>query len=366
MSVKSQALRALVLERLAVAADEIFALFEQTIAQFEEEVLRSKLMQQPRVLLYKEDVQMTDVGLDIRSPQVTKKIKQEMHPPINLQGPISAEENRQNLTEKQSDPEEPGCSSDLILNNNRQLYSCSNLDNSDHWDETTTQSNGGEHSASLLKDSAENNVNCDNSFSSNTVMSKDAENREIFFKCSHCYRYFKTTKALEKHLQLHVKKNLYNCQICNKSYTDRSNYNKHLRIHNEHKLFSCSICKRGFAQRLHFDEHMRIHTGEKPLSCSDCGRRFRHKNALIRHVFSQHSVEKPYPCPICPKGFVEKKYFVAHMRKHTGEKPFMCPVCNKTFDSQSYVNKHVLTHKVNGGITSEGLETSFHGYLNVK
>ena len=37
-----QLLRALVTERLAVAADEIFGLVEQTIAEFREEAVRSK------------------------------------------------------------------------------------------------------------------------------------------------------------------------------------------------------------------------------------------------------------------------------------------------------------------------------------
>ncbi|XP_055019972.1 uncharacterized protein LOC110159076 isoform X2 [Boleophthalmus pectinirostris] len=39
---KSQTLRALVNERLTAAAEEIFALFERTIAEYEEEVCRSK------------------------------------------------------------------------------------------------------------------------------------------------------------------------------------------------------------------------------------------------------------------------------------------------------------------------------------
>ncbi|XP_055078082.1 uncharacterized protein LOC129456276 [Periophthalmus magnuspinnatus] len=123
MSLKVHALRGLVMERLTAAADEIFALFERTFAQYEEEVL-GKLLQQPRVVLYKEDIQTVTVGEDIRSDQIIKEEEQinneqEVDPPIKVQYPISADENRQDPSGEQCDGEEPGCSAD------GQTYSCS-------------------------------------------------------------------------------------------------------------------------------------------------------------------------------------------------------------------------------------------------
>ncbi|KAK7918780.1 hypothetical protein WMY93_010064 [Mugilogobius chulae] len=66
---KRDGLRALVQERLTAAAEEIFALFEGTIAEFEEELRRSKEENQkkqelleavlnPSVVLFRESVQI--------------------------------------------------------------------------------------------------------------------------------------------------------------------------------------------------------------------------------------------------------------------------------------------------------------------
>ncbi|XP_072319459.1 uncharacterized protein [Eucyclogobius newberryi] len=307
MSVKSQALRALVLERLAVAADEIFALFEQTIAQFEEEVLRSKLMQQPRVLLYKEDIQTVTVGVDVHCDQVIKEepIKmrpQEVNPPIELQYPSMAlkseerdptAEQRRDPTGEQCDGEEPGCSSDLILDNNRPSYSFSDTDDSIDWGrlaQKTTRHNN----AYRMEDSAE------------------------FRDNSHGSESFLSAEALEKHLEIHAEQRWISCPICNKVLSSKSTFKQHLITHSKHKPFTCSVCKHRFSQKRHFDEHMRIHTGEKPLSCAKCDMKFRQQYSLMRHVLSKHSTDKPFRCSICQKGFVEKWHYEVHMRKHAG------------------------------------------------
>ncbi|KAJ0066251.1 hypothetical protein NL108_004147 [Boleophthalmus pectinirostris] len=93
---KSQTLRALVNERLTAAAEEIFALFERTIAEYEEEVCRSKEENQrkqeqldsilsPRVVLLRTGVQIPSKspgpGLNQDSPQ-TPRIKEEPDPRI--------------------------------------------------------------------------------------------------------------------------------------------------------------------------------------------------------------------------------------------------------------------------------------------
>lgn len=50
---KVQMLRSLVNQRLAAAADEIFGLFERTIAEYEEELGRCKEENQPQLRLHR-------------------------------------------------------------------------------------------------------------------------------------------------------------------------------------------------------------------------------------------------------------------------------------------------------------------------
>ncbi|XP_055019964.1 uncharacterized protein LOC129411849 isoform X2 [Boleophthalmus pectinirostris] len=92
---KSQTLRALVNERLTAAAEEIFGLFERTIAEYEEEVCRSKEENQrkqelldsvlsPRVVLLRAGVQIPSKspgpGLNQDPPQ-TPRVKEEPEEP---------------------------------------------------------------------------------------------------------------------------------------------------------------------------------------------------------------------------------------------------------------------------------------------
>ncbi|XP_072319455.1 uncharacterized protein [Eucyclogobius newberryi] len=373
MSVQSQVqvpLRDLVLERLAVAADEIFALFERTFAQYEEEVLGSKLMQQTQLLLFK-DIQSVTVGVDIGSDQVFEtepiKIKQEVNPPINLQCPSvtvkceepeAAEEKQQDRPGEQCDEEEPGCSSQMILDNCEQPYSCSSTEEWECVATTTTknkeQEQNTESHTSHMKDLANNNVNCDSSFSSNIVMSNEDEQRDVVHRCSQCYMTFTNLKALAVHLEIHP--GPFTCPICCTHHHVLRTYKQHLRTHPVQKTFSCSVCKHSFSRKRHMDEHMRIHTGEIPFSCSVCGRKFRQRNSVERHILTMHSEYKPYRCLVCQRGFVQKLHFAAHMRGHTGERPFRCSACGQRFEKNVFLNRHVCSHKAQGDFLSELVE----------
>ncbi|KAK7930650.1 hypothetical protein WMY93_007045 [Mugilogobius chulae] len=293
MSLNNEALRGLVLQRLAVAADEIFALFERTFAQYEQEFQRSKLMQQPREVLYNEDIQTVTVGVDISSDEPIKANHQ-VTPPVELQYPsVTLKSERQDpVQEIRQDGEEPGCSTDLILDNNRQPYSYSDTDDSSDWrllDEKTTTTHSN-NNATSVEYSAE--------------YQDDSQRSKSF------------TENTEKQLQIPTWHKIIPCSICNKTFTSNSMLKQHLISHSKHKPFKCPVCKHRFSQKRHFDEHMRIHTGEKPLSCSECDMRFRQQYSLMRHVLSKHSADKPYRCSFCQKGFVEKWHYEVHVRKH--------------------------------------------------
>ncbi|KAJ0033645.1 hypothetical protein NQD34_000752 [Periophthalmus magnuspinnatus] len=157
MSLKSQILRDLVVERLVVAADEIFALFERTFAEYEED-LRIKLHQETRGELQTQQRLPSELGVE--AMLVPSEVKYEdRETPLELPFNFKSEENinkscfyQEEPTEEHSQDttgqlygaEEPGCSmvSDM---NELEPYSCSDTDNSEDWQPASkrkTKSNG--------------------------------------------------------------------------------------------------------------------------------------------------------------------------------------------------------------------------------
>ncbi|XP_071059978.1 zinc finger and SCAN domain-containing protein 12-like [Pseudochaenichthys georgianus] len=98
----------------------------------------------------------------------------------------------------------------------------------------------------------------------------------------------------------------------------------------ENKPFSCSVCKKAFSLNGNLKEHTRIHTGEKAHSCSVCKKAFSHSGHLKAHM-RVHTGEKPFSCSVCKKAFSLNGNLKEHMRIHTGEKAHSCSVCKKSF-----------------------------------
>ncbi|XP_061890206.1 zinc finger protein 391-like isoform X1 [Entelurus aequoreus] len=133
------------------------------------------------------------------------------------------------------------------------------------------------------------------------------------------------------------------CSHCDKTFRYPCYLKVHMRIHTGDKHFRCSVCGNGFAQKNALKDHMRTHTGEKPCSCSICGKGFVHSNYLKVHMRT-HTGDKSFICSICGKGFVESTNLKVHMRTHTGEKPFKCSICSKGFVQSQYLKVHMRTH----------------------
>ncbi|XP_061609591.1 zinc finger protein 3 homolog [Phyllopteryx taeniolatus] len=105
------------------------------------------------------------------------------------------------------------------------------------------------------------------------------------------------------------------------------------------KHWKCSQCDKTFGVRINLKRHMVIHTGEKPFACSVCGKRFTQKAHLTSH-FRIHTGEKPFACSFCGKRFARSECLITHTRTHTGEKPFRCNVCDQRFSYKYKIKKH--------------------------
>nr|XP_061786034.1 zinc finger and BTB domain-containing protein 17-like [Nerophis lumbriciformis] len=99
-----------------------------------------------------------------------------------------------------------------------------------------------------------------------------------------------------------------------------------------------------------------------PSKCKDTASRFPdntrklfsdtdREGDLRTHTDNKHSDcsnkktdKKHWTCTVCDKSFSNKGHLNRHMMTHTGEKPFCCPVCNKKFSQRSPMVSHMKTH----------------------
>ncbi|XP_039664052.1 zinc finger protein 79-like [Perca fluviatilis] len=83
--------------------------------------------------------------------------------------------------------------------------------------------------------------------------------------------------------------------------------------------------------------------GGKTYCCSVCGKGFAHPCTLRQHL-TVHTGEKSFSCSVCDRKFALKQHLTRHLASHTGEKLFSCSVCDKRFAQKHYLNRHLASH----------------------
>ncbi|XP_078020087.1 uncharacterized protein LOC117246325 [Epinephelus lanceolatus] len=322
---KVQMLRSLVKQRLTAAAEDIFGLFERTIAEYEEEICRSKEENErqrklldavfnPQLRLHRADIQQLLMVKEEVPPE-----QQEWSSSVDQEDPerphikeeqeelwISQEgEQLQGLEEdditkftptpvpvKSEDDEEKPQSSQLHQRHTEQMET-----------EAEGEDCGGAEPA--------RNSDPDTHLKPKTDDSDD------------------WTETREPQSGLN---SLENDEVPVSDFTVRE------------KRFGCSECGKRFGHSGHLKVHMRSHTGEKPFSCSECGKRFGYSGDLKKHMTS-HSGEKLFSCSECGKRFGYSGDLKKHMRCHTGEKPFSCSICGRSFTQNGNLRTHMKIHE---------------------
>ncbi|XP_036414884.1 zinc finger protein 250-like [Colossoma macropomum] len=187
----------------------------------------------------------------------------------------------------------------------------------------------------------------------------------VLFPCEVCSKSFKNNVLLKKHMLTHQKETAHRCEFCGKCYGHSHALQNHIRTHAGEKPYHCKFCNKTFGRKGHMQDHEKIHTGEKPYSCARCGKRFIWLNQVKLHIQNYHpeetgiiikkstkhgilkiahQSENKYPCEVCGKNYSSQHVLRNHLRVHTGERPFKCKFCAKTFTQRSHMLEHERIH----------------------
>uniref|UniRef100_A0A4W6CET8 C2H2-type domain-containing protein n=1 Tax=Lates calcarifer TaxID=8187 RepID=A0A4W6CET8_LATCA len=289
---KVQTLRAFINQRLTAAAEEIFVLFERTIAEYEEELYCLKANHRQRELL--EAVFRPEIRLHRTDVQQLLVTKEEAYP---------EQQEWSSSLDQEDPPETPYDDGDKAQSS--QLHHRQTEEERD----VEVEAGGSDPDKTL------NPGTCLQPGHDKTSQDSESEtdDREKPFGCSVCgKRYHQEKRHFKRSGDVGcTEEKPFSCSLCGKRFEKSYNLIAHVRVHTGEKPFTCSVCKTCFKTRHALMNHMRIHTGEKPFRCSVCGKRFVQSGSLKQHT-SVHTEEKPYSCNACDKRFS----LLTYLRRH--------------------------------------------------
>uniref|UniRef100_A0A671U8P7 C2H2-type domain-containing protein n=1 Tax=Sparus aurata TaxID=8175 RepID=A0A671U8P7_SPAAU len=397
---KVQILRSLVKQRLTAAAEEICALFERTIAEYEEELCRSTEQNQrhrnlldsaltPQLRLHRADVQQ----LLFNQKKVSHE-QQEWRSSLDQQNPepphikdeqeeLWTKQEEADITEftftlvpvkNEDDDEEKPQSSQLHQRQTEQMETEADRQNCggpepagnsvpDRHSQSETEDRTGDSPEPEAEDSPEPRAEDSPGPEAEDSPGPEAEdspepqaedspepqaevNDDVWSETKEAQSSLNSQKNIAVPVSgvgCGTDKEQFTSSDCGERSSKNSKLRKCKRIHTGEKPFSCGECGKRFIRKQNLIRHTKIHTGEKPFSCGDCGKRFIRKQDLIRHT-KIHTGEKPFSCGKCGKRFIQQQHLITHTRIHTGEKPFICGECGKRFIRKQHLITHTRIH----------------------
>ncbi|KAK2896098.1 hypothetical protein Q8A73_015586 [Channa argus] len=364
-------LKEFVTERLTAAAEEIFGVFEKTIGEYQEELVRQRKLldiiwkpeiQLPRIELPQLYVckkveglndqqpcdQKENCGLDQEHPQPSQMKEEKEELCSNQEGEeiVLKQETEISMlvpTDEESDHSEAEPKRDhQLLSDSSSVAESQDQEGSQHVDLPSTIN----AEPKVKRRRCNNKSHTKNADNSHTELPQQAESQN---QKGRKRVKSKSTKNKEPKPKKRDQENRsqseesFKCETCGKSFQYKCRYTAHLRSHTGEKPFVCNTCGKRFHYTSHLNSHLKIHTGEKPYPCKTCGKRFVHASALKKHMRS-HTGEKPYACETCGKRFSQLSSLRNHMVTHSDDKPYPCNTCGKRFNLRSVLKIHMRIH----------------------
>ncbi|XP_056236304.1 zinc finger protein 3 homolog [Seriola aureovittata] len=269
---KMLSLKAFLSERLTAAAEEIFGAVEKTIAEYKEEICRSKDLEISRLRM-----QLKLLKSDPRADRcLGAQLQQHTHHHHHHHPPPPHQQHHQSVPaveapESQHCEEDEGSSMEQEHPEPSQIKKEQQKSHRDFWmghdaeqlDSLESDIKDFISSPASLKTSLQDTTLPFHPFHNNNSNSSSEDSKEKPYSCSVCEKRFSNCSHLAAHIRTHTGERPYRCEICRKTFITTSALNRHQTIHTEGKHFVCNYCGKSFKWMESLGRHMRsVHKRE--------------------------------------------------------------------------------------------------------
>ncbi|XP_041664865.1 gastrula zinc finger protein XlCGF8.2DB-like [Cheilinus undulatus] len=336
-----QILRSVVNQRLNAAVEEVFELFERTIAEYEEKLRASKeenhrqqklldAVLTPEIQLHRPDVQQLMMREEVflsEQEDRSSNLDQRITVPLHIK------EEHEDLQSSQEREQLPEAEEDFI-----NMLTVTSVP-------VRTEEEDGENPQTSLSCQSQREENRDTK-----IVKTEADGEDCGGSAAN--KHFNPDSHLQtvtpgKFLHLTGSENSGSADL-KKSGVSQGGLNplqnkdiavSVMLINTGNIPVSSAECAPSFGLKTQLQGHREIKKGDKPFSCSVCKKSFQWRAEIVRHM-RVHTGEKPFSCSVCGKRFALFGNLRQHAPIHTGEKPFGCSVCHRKFTWHASYKNH--------------------------